>query len=240
VGEKDSSAAGLIAALETAWAEVRSRHAELPAAVIITGSGSGRPNALTLGHHAAERWRHTGQLRDLPEILIGGEGLERGAADVLGTLLHEAAHALAEARGIKDTSREGRYHNRRYKALAEELGLHVEQDARRGWTTTSLPEGTACAYAHTIAALQQAITLYRHREPARRRRRSSRNPIPCLCACGRRIAVARSVLRGGSIICGVCSQPFRPATQRRDPAEPMAPPPRATGRTSPARSLGEQ
>ncbi len=35
----------------------------------------------------------------------------RGAADVLGTLLHETAHALAHVRDIKDTSRQGRWHN---------------------------------------------------------------------------------------------------------------------------------
>ena len=41
----------------------------------------------------------------LPEVFVGDEGLARGPADVLGTLLHEAAHALADVRGIKDTSR---------------------------------------------------------------------------------------------------------------------------------------
>jgi len=39
----------------------------------------------------------------LPEVFVGGEGLARGLADVHGTLLHEAAHALADVRGIKDT-----------------------------------------------------------------------------------------------------------------------------------------
>jgi hypothetical protein len=42
---------------------------------------------------------------------------------VLDTELHEAAHGLAAARGIQDTSRQGRYRNARYRGLAEELGL---------------------------------------------------------------------------------------------------------------------
>jgi hypothetical protein len=46
----------------------------------------------------------------MPEVFVGGEGLIRGAASVLETLLHEAAHALAYVRDIKDTSRQGRYH----------------------------------------------------------------------------------------------------------------------------------
>jgi hypothetical protein len=58
-------------------------------------------------------------------VLVSGEGLQRGPVDVLGTLLHEAAHGLAYARKVSDTSRQGRYHNRRYATLAGELGLEV-------------------------------------------------------------------------------------------------------------------
>ena len=46
-----------------------------------------------------------------PEVFIATELLADGAADVFGVLLHEAAHAIAAARDIKDTSRQGRYHN---------------------------------------------------------------------------------------------------------------------------------
>ncbi|WP_297495484.1 hypothetical protein [Pseudonocardia sp.] len=42
---------------------------------------------------------------------------------MLATLLHEAAHALAHVRGIKDSSRQGRWHNAKFKALSEELGI---------------------------------------------------------------------------------------------------------------------
>ena len=62
--------------------------------------------------------------------MISGEGLARTPREVLGTLLHEAAHALAAARGITDTSRQGRYHNKKYAALAAELGLDVAEDSR--------------------------------------------------------------------------------------------------------------
>jgi hypothetical protein len=49
----------------------------------------------------------------------------RSSADVLGILLPEAAHAIADRRGIKDTSRQGRYHNARFRTLADEVGLEV-------------------------------------------------------------------------------------------------------------------
>ena len=51
---------------------------------------------------------------------------------------HEAAHAIACQRGIKDTSRQGRYHNSRFKAIAEEVGLDVSRDPEWGWSVTAL------------------------------------------------------------------------------------------------------
>jgi hypothetical protein len=40
-------------------------------------------------------------------------------------------------------SRQGRYHNRRYAALAQELGLDIAHLDPIGWSATSVPEPTA-------------------------------------------------------------------------------------------------
>jgi len=95
---------------------------------------------------------------------------------------HEAAHALADRRGIKDTSRQGRYHNRRFKRLAEELGLHVDHDPTLGWSPISLPDTTAQQYASAIAALDPALTAHRIGEPSRPPRRAG--SLACVCGCG--------------------------------------------------------
>jgi hypothetical protein len=121
-----AAASRLIAALEHAWSAIRSHHPEVPQVVIVVASGSdARSRRLNLGHFAAGRWQLTNQPTDRAEVLVSGEGLHRGPVDVLGTLLHEAAHGLAYARKISDTSRQGRYHNRCYATLARELGLDV-------------------------------------------------------------------------------------------------------------------
>ena len=91
--------------------------------IIASGTDGKHPR---WGHHAPGRWNVAGE--QLTEIMISGEGLRRTAREVLATLLHEAAHALAHARGIKDTSRQGRYHNTKFKKCAEEVGLAVEHD----------------------------------------------------------------------------------------------------------------
>ena len=132
----------MVAALEQAWADIRARHFDVPRAVIVLGAGSigttgGR---LRLGHFAAMRWTGGADGERLAEVFIGGEGLARGPVDVLGTLLHEAAHAMAHVRGIKDTSRQGRWQSARFKALAEELGIEVTKDPAIGWSPTTLPD----------------------------------------------------------------------------------------------------
>jgi hypothetical protein len=168
---------------------------------------------LNLGHFAASRWQLTSPdaPTDRAEVLVSGERLQRGPVDVLGTLLHEAAHGLAYDCKISDTSRQGRYHNRRYASLAQELGLEVAHLHPIGWSATRVPEPTATRHADVLAELAEALVLWRRPEqasPAGSGR--SRNALACSCACGRRIRVARSVLELAPILCGACAQPFEP------------------------------
>jgi hypothetical protein len=215
----------VVAALEQVWQGIRARHPELPAVVVVLAAGSvGTPRGmLKLGHFAAMRWDHGGDA--LPEVFVGGEGLARGAVDVLGTLLHEATHALAHARGIKDTSRQGRYHNRRFATLAGELGLDIRETALIGWSDTGVPEATVEEYQDELNDLRHALTIHRRAEGLPRRgdaddeapggapdRPSSNNGHSCRCGCGRRIRVSPTVLAAGPIICSLCSQPFAPAS----------------------------
>ena len=200
----------MVAALEQAWAEIRARHTDVPPAVIVLGAGSiGTPaGSLRLGHFAAMRWRSETPGEILAEVFVGGEGLARGPVDVLGTLLHEAAHAIAHVRKVKDTSRQGRWHNARFKALAEELGITVTKDPRIGWSPTTLPETTRTEYARTVSALGLALRLYRSIEITAPGAKKPTTP-PCMCGCGRKIRVSPTVLAAGPILCGVCGEEFQ-------------------------------
>jgi hypothetical protein len=207
-----AAASRLVAALEHAWTAIRTRHPDVPQVVIVVASGSDpRGRRLYLGHFAAGRWQLTNQPTDRAEVLVSGEGLQRSPIDVLGTLLHEAAHGLAYARKLGDTSRQGRYHNRRYATLAQELGLDVAHLPPIGWSATSVPEATAARYGEVLAGLAEALVLWRRAEQASPSAPGrSRNALACSCACGRRIRVARSVLELAPILCGGCAQPFEP------------------------------
>jgi curved DNA-binding protein CbpA len=206
-GDGSQAASRILKILEDTWLEIRRWHPEIPVAVIIIASGTDGKHP-RWGHHAPGRWNVKGEQRT--EIMISGEGLRRSSRDVLGTLLHEAAHALAHTRGIKDTSRQGRYHNKHFKTLAEELGLVVQHDPRIGWSASTITDVTGIAYARQLHDLTEAMTLWRHGEtttgPATRR---NSNFIAAICPCGRSIRAAASTLAEAPITCQACGQDFQ-------------------------------
>lgn len=203
------SQAQLLAVLEGCWSAIRERHLEVPAVVLVVASGSpaSSKDGIKWGHFATLRWQHGEQV--LPEVLISGEGLSRPATEVLKTLLHEAAHALADVRGIKDTSRQGRWHNEKFAKLARELGLEPEKDAKVGWSPCTLTDRAARKYRTQINALTAALQAFRLLDPVKEKERAnSNNGLSCTCLCGRKIRVSRKVFEQGPIDCRVCETEF--------------------------------
>ncbi|MHC3394720.1 hypothetical protein ACLQ2E_35465 [Streptomyces lavendulocolor] len=153
----------IITALEGAWAAIRAAHPEVPRVVMITGTGrSGM--SMKWGHFGADFWTvhdEKGKGR-APELFAGGELLSLGGRRTMQTLIHEAAHAVAHVRNVKDTSSSGRYHNQRFATIAEELGLTRPQvkDVIRGWSECTITEATAARYAEAIEALDAARLPY--------------------------------------------------------------------------------
>lgn len=83
------------------------------------------------------------------EINMCAEHLNRPFAETCCTLIHEMVHLLNLQEGVKDTSRSGLYHNKRFKETAEAHGLIVEKDAKYGFCTTTLTE-YAAEYIETL------------------------------------------------------------------------------------------
>jgi hypothetical protein len=210
----------VLSVLENNWHAIRARHPQVPPVVITIARGTSGRGA-KWGHFAPRRW-NVDATGTLAEVLISGEGLRRGPRDVLGTLLHEATHALAAVRGIKDTSRQHRYHNRQFKILAEELGLAVDHDERIGWSLTSVSDPTAKIYAGGLVTLRAALILWRHAEYkaitgqgtgiGTSTRTSSL--IAAACPCGRSIRIAITTLAAAPVICGACAGAFNPKDPR--------------------------
>jgi hypothetical protein len=214
---RDFTVAGLVAALEHAWAAIRTRHPEVPNAIIVLGSGSPTKasQALKWGHFASLRWQHGGTR--LPEVLVSGEGLKRTPQEVFTTLLHEATHGLADARNIQDTSRQGRWHNKRFAKLAAELGMTTTRDDRLGFSPCTLTDQTAATYQPVIARIGDALGAWRHPElHAEGKQRTNNNGLACQCECPRKLRLSQAVFDAGPVICGVCADAFLPEHIDRD------------------------
>lgn len=160
-------ASPIVAAIEKAYASARRRHPDLPEQIVfILGDGTTR-SGVKLGHYHAGQWayRIPGTVDapvSIPEVLISGQCLSEGGAQVMQTVLHEAVHALAVVRKIKDTSRQGRWHNKKFVTLANELGLvypHDKPDHSIGFSHVIMTEETQGLYAKQIEALDKAISV---------------------------------------------------------------------------------
>lgn len=112
------------------------------------------------GHFHARTWEDA-EGNDIHEILLSGESLKRGAAATIGTLIHELAHTYCHEHDIKDTSDGGRWHNKKFKEVAERMGLEITKGDRVGFSLTEVPESTQEQYAEQIEALEQAIQAWR-------------------------------------------------------------------------------
>jgi hypothetical protein len=237
-------ASELVAACERAWSAIQRHHPDVPHPVIVLGSGVERGRLVKLGHWWAARWIADGEPRG--EVLLAGEALHLPAPQVFEVLLHEAAHGLNAARGIRDTSRGGRYHNRLFKTTAEEVGLAVTSLPPYGWANTALGPGALQRYRTEIEEIATAARLARRLtgrtstttegEAGRDQNTGTteqrgRDPAgPAMCGCGRRMRMAPSVLAQGPVVCGLCGETFatRARTVEIDASHPAEVPSAAT------------
>lgn len=90
-------------------------------------------------------WKNAHEEGGQYELNIGAGTLNRPIENVVSTMLHEMVHLYNLMHDIQDCSRSGTYHNKRFKAKAEEVGLVIEYDSRIGWSITS-PSGGLLEY----------------------------------------------------------------------------------------------
>jgi len=255
-----ATASALVAACEQAWADIQRHHPDVPHAVVVLGSGVERGRLVKLGHWWGGRWLADGEVRG--EVLLAGEALHLPAEQVFEVLLHEAAHGLNATRGIKDASRGGRYHNQRFRATAELVGLDVAAMPPYGWARTTLTTDTVEKYQDAIDRLGDAMRIARTVErPAPLgsaeaevggpgttggTQRSGEESEPrrsgaAMCGCGRRMRMAPSVLAAGPVLCGLCGHEFqvgRQASIQTEAAVPEREPHDVVDRTFLARRQG--
>ena len=79
------------------------------------------------------------------ELNIAAEVLNYPIEETLDTMLHEMVHLYCRENGIKEVSRGGKYHNGKFKAIAEAHGLTCVLCGQYEWNT--MPGGNLVEYA---------------------------------------------------------------------------------------------
>lgn len=217
----------LIQALSAIWRTIRLLHPDVPSVVLIPAPAAKKN---VLGHFAPLRWRPnvaTSEVTTLHEVVVVAEHLNRGAEEILETLLHEAAHALNFERGIKDCTA-SQYHNARFKGAAEEMGLTVCQVRHYGYAVTALAEGTVEDYHDEVERLREVLVHRvtwkapttgpsttgdddtRDPDTTTTGGRSKNRYLKAVCGCEPPfvIRVARGTLAGTVIRCESCGHEF--------------------------------
>jgi hypothetical protein len=153
---------------------------------------------------------------------------------LLTTLLHESVHAYSYIQDIKDTSRDGRYHNANFGRAALAIGLAVKRD-QAGVRTPGLHASARMEFHDILTDLHEALVLDRVRpqpnEVSTRDEVAVRNDerdvrsiqtvsvakhISAICACEppRYIRMATGTWSLGPVRCQICGQDFVEAGER--------------------------
>jgi hypothetical protein len=139
------------------------------------------------------------------EIMISANYFERGARAILGTLLHEVAHSLDLQAGIKGVSGDG-YHNQKFKATAEALGLTITQAKGIGWSNTEVSDECANRWSEALALIEQALSLMADSEQVKKGAGRNKNLLKANCKCSSIRASAKVIEQG--VTCEGCGELF--------------------------------
>jgi hypothetical protein len=199
----------LTSALERCWTAIRTVHPDVRDAAIVVYL---HPRGDRRGHFVDGAWT-TSDHNQLDEVHVSSHILDEGAQSVFRTLLHEACHSIARTRSIDECSRQGRYHNWRFAALAHNIGLVTASDTVCGCVTPAITDAAQVQYANAIEELHNAIGLWRGlQQPGQvtrkpKKRTSSGNKLVCP-RCRRVIRASNKTLQGGAIRCVPCGKDF--------------------------------
>jgi hypothetical protein len=193
---------GIVSALETAHASIREKIGAPRATILVT-----RKTGRTMGHYTPWKAWKAGEEK-FHEIMISANYFERGARAVLGTLLHETAHSINDAEGIRDVSGD-KYHNKRFKETAEGLGLTITQAQGIGWSVTDVSDECATRWAYELSLIENALALMADSEQVGKTGGRNKNLNVAKCGCGGKIRLSLATLEKCSPKCDNCGEYFR-------------------------------
>ena len=96
------------------------------------------------GHVTVSKtWRRGDEYRH--ELNIGAGTLDRPIENIVATMIREMVHLHNMQIGVKDCSRNGVYHNKKFRDAATARDLAISYDPRLGWSITQ-PTDKLCEF----------------------------------------------------------------------------------------------
>lgn len=153
------------------------------------------------------------------EMNIAAETVNAELEEIIDTLIHEMIHLYCRENGIQEVSRGGKYHNQKFKELAEQKMLVCVKYGQYGWNTVGKGNEKLIEYAlekgWTEIRINRETTGGRGRIPGSGaaqplpvpgmpdggKRPSSTRKLQCPC-CKNSVRATKEV----NIICGDCMQ----------------------------------
>ena len=174
--------------------------------VVITIQSQGKRSAY--GWFSVNKVWSDNENMNLHEINISAEHIgSRGMVDVLQTLLHEMLHLYASENNVKETSRGGTYHNKQFKAIAENFGMeynHEGPDSKIGFSAVELTENTKNLIMNWDLN-QTAFEISRLANEEEKKKKKKSNIVKWVCGCD---TIIRSSKPEINVICADCGTKF--------------------------------
>ena len=141
--------------------------------------------------------------KPLNSIVLSSHTLQENPYE---TLTHETAHYYNFINGIQDTSKNGKYHNKKFKTQAEKMLLEVEKDKQRGFAYTT--ETTAFKeMLKDFMPSQNAFLIFQNTQEKEIKPKS--RLLLFECSCESKIRTARNQDKPLKAVCSYCNTEFK-------------------------------
>ena len=200
--DKSESLSIITTALESAHEIIKSETGAPRATILVTRALKGAHAHFT--HFTP--WESEGV--KFNEIALNAESFSLGAEHVLDSLLHEVAHSINHAKGVKDCS-SNQYHNAHFARVAQSLGLETSEIKGKGHAKTTLSPEAVLRWSIPLAIIEQALKITALKGGNNKPKGRNTNLIKGVCACGQSVRASMGVLNSG-ISCDSCASRFHP------------------------------
>ena len=187
-------------ALEQAHEIIKTETGAPRATILVTRDMKGKLAHFT--HY--QPWEVNGE--GFNEIAFTAEMFAKGGEFVLGVLLHEVAHSMNYAEGIKDCSA-NQYHNAKFKSRAESLGLKTVEVKGKGHAWTEITEFGIKRFAKALKIIETALEISAISMDKAKPKGRNTNLLKAECGCGQVIRASRGVIDSG-VTCTQCNTTF--------------------------------